>query len=62
MYFDYAENQARRHNPMYMKDWAERLDKFLEFNEYGLLKDKGKVSKDSANKIAKEEYEKLRVV
>ena len=45
-----------------MKDWAERLDNFLEFNEYDLLKDKGNVKKDDADKIAKDEYEKFRVI
>ncbi len=34
MYLDYAENQARRKIPMSMKDWAHRLDGFLQFNEY----------------------------
>lgn len=62
MYLDYAENQARRHKHMYMKDWALKLDKFLEFNEYDLLKDKGNVSKYDADKIAKDEYEKFRII
>ena len=61
MYLDYAENQARRHNPMTMKDWAERLDKFLEFNEYGILEDKGKVSKVVAENKADKEYSQFRV-
>ena len=34
MYLDYAENLALRQKAMSMKDWASRLDKFLEFNEY----------------------------
>ncbi len=33
MYLDYAEDQARRRKPMYMKDWVEKLDAFLRFNE-----------------------------
>lgn len=61
MYLDYAENQARRHNPMTMKDWAEKLDKFLEFNEYGILEDKGKVSKIVAENKADKEYSQFRV-
>lgn len=61
MYLDYAENQARRYNPMTMKDWAERLDKFLEFNEYGILEDKGKVSKVVAENKADKEYSQFRV-
>ena len=60
MYLDYAESQARRHKAMYMKDWAEKLDKFLEFNEFDLLKDKGNVIRDNADKIAKKEYGKFR--
>ena len=31
MYLDYAEDRAERQIPMSMKDWDERLDKFLEF-------------------------------
>ncbi|WP_415953838.1 RhuM family protein [Methanobrevibacter woesei] len=38
MYLDYAENQARRHKLMIMEDWAIKLDKFLEFNEYEKIK------------------------
>ena len=44
-----------------MKDWAERLDKFLEFNEYGILEDKGKVSKVVAENKADKEYNQFRV-
>lgn len=34
MYLDYAENLAARQIPMKMKDWVEKLDAFLKFNEY----------------------------
>ena len=44
MYLDYAEDRAERHIPMSMKDWNERIDKFLEFYEYNVLKGKGKIS------------------
>lgn len=44
MYLDYAERQARRGNVMYMRDWVERLDAFLQFNEEDILHDKGKVT------------------
>lgn len=33
MYLDYAENQAARQKYMTMKDWIEKLDAFLKFNE-----------------------------
>jgi len=29
MYLDYAEDQAERHQPMYMRDWAQKLDAFF---------------------------------
>ncbi|MDR3223708.1 MAG: virulence RhuM family protein [Methanobrevibacter sp.] len=60
MYLDYAENQAIEQRVMYMKDWAERLDKFLEFNNYEVLKNKGKISRKSVDKIIEEEYSKFR--
>jgi len=41
MYLDYAENQARRHKLMSMKDWAKKLDGFLQFNEYDIFKESG---------------------
>ena len=33
MYRDYAEDQAERNIPMTMKDWAGKLNAFLQFNE-----------------------------
>ena len=48
MYLDYAENQAARQIPMKMSDWVTKLDAFLQFNEYQILKDAGKVSHDVA--------------
>ncbi len=62
MYLDFAELQAERQIPMKMADWTSRLDAFLQFNEYQILKDAGKVSHDVAIKLAEMEYEKFRVV
>ena len=62
MYLDYAENQASRHKAMSMKDWAERLDKFLEFNEYQILKGKGRVSRKAADEFVKIEFEKFKPI
>jgi len=62
MYLDYAENQAARQIPMKMQDWVEKLDAFLQFNEYQILKDAGKVSHEVAVKLAGKEYEKFRVI
>jgi hypothetical protein len=62
MYLDYAENQAARQIPMKMWDWVAKLDAFLKFNEYDILKDAGKVSHEIAEKLAGKEYEKFRVI
>jgi hypothetical protein len=62
MYLDYAENQAERQKPMYMKDWIEKLDAFLKFNDYEVLTDAGKVSAEVAKALAIKEYEKFRVI
>ena len=62
MYLDYAENQAARQIPMKMADWIQKLDAFLQFNEYQILKDAGKVRHDVAIRLAEKEYEKFRVV
>jgi hypothetical protein len=62
MYLDYAENQAARGIPMKMKDWVEKIDGFLQFNEYKILRDAGNVSHEVAKKIAESEYERFRVV
>lgn len=60
MYLDYAERQANRGVVMYMKDWSERLDAFLQFNEEEILQDKGKVTHTIAKVFAENEFEKYR--
>ncbi|BBB90705.1 MAG TPA: virulence RhuM family protein [Methylomusa anaerophila] len=62
MYLDYAENQARRQIVMKMQDWVQKLDAFLQFNEYEILQDAGKVSHQVAVTLAEKEYAKFRVV
>ncbi len=62
MYLDYAERQAKRGVVMYMKDWVERLDAFLQFNEEDILKDRGKVSAAIAKAFAEEEFAKYQVI
>lgn len=59
MYLDYAENQAARQIPMRMQDWIGKLDAFLGFNEYEILKDAGKISAEVAKKLAEQEYQKF---
>jgi hypothetical protein len=62
MYLDSAENFARRHKAMTMKDWIQRLDGFLEFNAYDVLKNFGAIKRDTAERHAIAEYEKFRVI
>src|SRR3990172_6930374 len=62
MYLDYAENQAARQIPMKMSVWVNKIDAFLQFNEYDILKDAGKISHEVAIKLAESEFDKFRVV
>ncbi|WP_217604699.1 virulence RhuM family protein [Chitinophaga sp. GbtcB8] len=62
MYLDYAENQAKRKIPMAMKEWVERLDAFLQFNDYVVLKDAGRISHEITRNLAETEYEQFRVI
>lgn len=62
LYLDFAELQASRGRLMKMKDWSERLDAFLQFSEYDILHDAGKVSAEVAKVLAMREYEKYRPI
>jgi hypothetical protein len=62
MYLDFAELQAERQKVMSMKDWTERLNAFLAFNDYEILDNLGKVSATVAKELANEEYDKYRVI
>lgn len=56
-YFDYIENQIERHNAFNMKQFAASVNKFLTFNDYQILPDKGKISAAQAKKKAEDEYD-----
>lgn len=62
MYLDFAELQAKRSQVMYMKDWVEKLNAFLQFNERDILEDKGKVTHEIAKAFAEGEYDKFRII
>jgi hypothetical protein len=62
MYLDYAEDQAERKIPMTMKDWSDRLNAFLKFNNKEVLEDPGKVSTEIAKEFAESEFEKYRII
>jgi hypothetical protein len=61
MYLDYAENQAERQIPMKMEDWVKKLDSFLEFNEYKVLQNAGKISHKVAKQLAEAKFESFRI-
>lgn len=60
-FLDHAEMIADRNKIMKMSDWAERLDRFLDFNDYKVLTDAGSVKRDMANLFAEREFEKFKV-
>jgi len=61
-YLDLAENNAKRSQLMYTKDWVKFLSDFLQLSNYPILKDKGKISMLEAKLKAESEYEKFRVI
>ena len=62
MYLDYAENQANKGVVMYMKDWVQKLDAFLQFNEEAILKNAGSITHDIALALAGQEFEKYQII
>ena len=60
-YFDYIEDLIERENTFTMEQFANSVNKFLEFREYKVLPDKckGKISMEKAKTKAKQEYERF---
>ena len=44
---------------IFLKDWEEKLDGFLAFNERDVLRNFGSLTKKQADEHAKEEYKKF---
>lgn len=59
---DFAEARAKRHVPMTMQDWAERMEKYLLSDDRDILMDAGKISMEIARDHAESEYEKYRII
>lgn len=57
MWLDFAEDQARRRKDVFLKDWTEKLDAFLAFNDRDVLEGAGRISKKQADAHAQSEYE-----
>lgn len=63
MFLDYAEHQAEKGKGTYtMADWAKRLELFLDFNDYPILTNSGKVKSEIAQRFAETEYNKFRII
>lgn len=60
LYLDFAELQAGRRRPMYMKDWIGKLDDFLKISDREILDHAGKVSQENARLKAEGEYDKYK--
>ena len=58
-FFDYIEGIIERKHTFTMKAFAESVDKFLSFNEYEVLTNKGHISKLQADKKAVTEYKEF---
>lgn len=59
MYLDYAEDQARRRKSVTMREWSDKLDAFLSFNDRAVLTHAGQISHEVAEKLAHDRYEQF---
>ncbi len=59
-YLAFAETMASQQNPMYMKDWIEKLDSILQLNGREILEHAGKISNKIALEKSQEEYLKFK--
>ena len=60
-YLLFAEGQAMRRKPVYMKDWIKKLDGFLQVNERDVLSHAGKIAHEAAKALAEKEYDKFQI-
>ncbi|MBO6305376.1 MAG: virulence RhuM family protein [Selenomonadaceae bacterium] len=60
-YFDYVEDLIERENTFTMEEFSASVNEFLLFRKYDILPDKGKISREAANKRAIEEYKAFNV-
>ena len=56
-YFDYIEDLIERENVFTMEDFEMSVNAFLEFRQYKILKDNGRISHKQAMEKANAEYE-----
>ena len=59
MWLDFAEDQAERRQQVFLQDWQNKLDQFLQFNDRDVLVGAGSISKKEADEKAAAEYERF---
>ncbi len=59
-YLIFAQGQAQRRVPMYMKNWVEKLNGFLTLNDREILTNAGSISHELGKANAEREYEKFK--
>ncbi len=58
-YLEFAELQALNRRPMYMRDWAKKLDDFLRLSGREVLSHLGNISHEEAKQKAELEFEQF---
>ncbi len=58
-YFDYIERMIEMHMKLTMDKIADSVNKFLEFNEYEILENSGRISRTQAEEKAFSEYDEF---
>ena len=61
MWLDFAEDQALRRKQVFLNDWHNKLDSFLEFNDRNVLEGSGDITKKEADLKAKKAYEQYEI-
>lgn len=59
MFLDFAEDQAQRRKQVFLKDWQQKLDDFLRFNERKVLENAGHITRAMADQKAVAEYDQF---
>lgn len=59
-YLIFAQGQAQRRVPMYMKDWVEKLNGFLTLNDREILNNAGSISHELGKANAERKYGKFK--
>jgi hypothetical protein len=57
MFLDFAQDQAERRRQVFLNDWKQKLDQFLEFNERKVLPGSGRISREKADQHALGQYQ-----